>query len=144
MHGESQIKNAADLPQMLHLLNATPVMRIAEDNLHSIGSDSLRQVGESGNGHIARQRRLHSRFEQFTSDSCHTGNAGRWIFEVAAIAKLFAQCFPDLNRGFDRPRAVRIEANRNLRTELCAKLPNGFDLLCRIEYARLELDLAKS
>src|SRR5690242_1758302 len=131
MHGESQIESAADLSQMLHLLNAAPVMRIAEDYLHSIASNSLRQVVESGNGYITRQRRLHSHFEQFAPDLCHTGNAGRWIFEVAAIAKLFAQCLPNFNRGFDRPRAVRIEANRNLGTELCAKLPDGFDLLYR-------------
>ena len=49
-----------------------------------------------------------------------------------------------MDRCLDRPGAVGVDANRNIRAELAPHPPHGFDLDFRIEHAALELDRTKT
>src|SRR5690348_1109738 len=129
---------------MLHLLHASPVMWVAKDNLHRIGSDRFGKVCKGSDCYIACEWRLNSSGKQLLPYVGHSGDVCGWILKISAIGEFLAQGCPNLNRSRDRPRAIGIETNRNFRAELCAKLPHSFDLLRRVENTRFELDLAKS
>src|SRR5579884_128280 len=144
VHREPQAEGATDFSQVLYLLDTAPIMRVAEYYLNGVGSDALGQIGKSSHRDVACQRRLHAGIEQLLPSMCHSGDRRCGIFEVAAVAKLFAESFSDFDGRLDRPRAIRIEPNRYRGTELCAKLTDGLNLLCRFEHPGFELDFAKS
>src|SRR6185437_17108013 len=93
VHRKAQAECVAQLSQMLHLLNPSPVVRIAKNYLDGICANTRRKIAERRNCDIAGERRSDSSVEQFSPHSCHSGNGCGGVLQVSAIPKLFSQCF---------------------------------------------------
>src|SRR6266849_1246307 len=144
MHGKSKPKRAAKLTERLHLPQAAPIVRVAENDLDRAGLEVLGQIREGSNGHVTCERRRDAGSEQTVAHFGHAGNACGGIFQVAAIREFFLQQLSDVERGGHGPSAIGVHAERDVWTETIAKLLDGLDFDVRIEDASLELDVAES
>ena len=66
------------------------------------------------------------------------------IFQIAAVRSSSFNARPTSHGGIHAPRAVGVDAQRIVGTELAAQRADGFDLDVRIEHAALQLDLAEA
>src|SRR5438067_11317638 len=133
VHRQPQTEGMAQLAKMLNLADASPVMWIAQHNLHRVGSDAFRQIGKGSYRHVAGQGSMDSSRNQLLPYIRHSRDVCSWIFKISAVAEFLTQQSPDLDRSRHRPRAIGIKANWNTRSELRAKLAHGFDFHCRIQ-----------
>ncbi len=144
MHREPEPERAADLAEVLHLLHAAPIVRIAQHDLYRVACDSGRQIGKAGDGNVAGQRRLHAALQQPLANFCHAIEPCCGVFKVALVRQFRLQLLADAHRSLHRPRTIRIEAQWDGRTKRGVELPNGLDLDVRLEYPGLQLDVAKA
>ena len=73
---------------MLNLLNAAPIMWIAENHLHRVGLDRFGQVGERSHRYVACERSSNSRSQQPLPYFCHSRNVCSWVLEISAAPQL--------------------------------------------------------
>src|SRR5579859_5306594 len=86
VHGKPETESPADLTQMLYLLQAAPVMWIAQDNLYRVLLYRFGNISKRGYGHIAGQRRFDTCLQQAMAHLGHAVDAGGGVFEISAVS----------------------------------------------------------
>ncbi|MNS37174.1 hypothetical protein D3C72_693810 [compost metagenome] len=104
MHRHTETEHIAHFRQRLRVAQAAPVMVIGKHDLHTILRNAATELVEIGDHHVGRQRQ--------TSALVQFGHAVEARGRVFVILQIIAEQFGHANRGFQRPVAVRIDAQR--------------------------------
>src|ERR1051326_5899468 len=130
--------------KILNLPHASPIVRIGQHDLNRIEVASAWNIPEGSDGNIAGKGRLDTVSKQPAAHFCHAIQGRTRIFEIASTRELVAQRFADADRSVYRPRAVRIDTQRDSPPKCIPKGFYGFDLNRWLEHSAFQLDLAET